>query len=424
MVVGSVKGVPTLTSGQSAMLRRVERCAISAAESFGYRELRLPVLERSDLFKRSVGADTDIVEKEMYEFPDSKGELICLRPEGTAGCVAACIRQGLIARGQRQRVWYSGPFFRRERPQQGRYRQFHQVGVEAFGFTGADIDAELLMMVDFLWEKLGLRDAFTLQINSLGSLEARTAYRRDLLAYFIENEDKLDEVSRNRMRDNPLRVLDSKDAGTRRVAERAPTIGNYLDDHSRAEFEQLKTVLDDEGIEFRENQRLVRGLDYYTGMVFEWVTPDDKSQNTVCAGGRYDSLVELLGGERTSAVGFAIGCERVAAVLSARKETDRFDGGRTVYVVTVGEDAVYAGRKLSRKLRRVLPAWAVIEDCVGGTLKSRMKRAGKCGCDYVLIMGDDELSQGKVNVKHMSDGRQDMVAMDELAAFLKHLSLS
>lgn len=410
------RGIPTWTPEQSAAVSCARARIARRVASFGYDEIRLPVLENGDLFERAVGAATDIVEKEMYAFTDRNDARVCLRPEGTAGCAASAMRLGLIAGGRRARLWYSGPFFRRERPQKGRYRQFHQVGVEAFGFDGAGMDVELLTLTALMWEDLGLRDAFELQINTLGDADARRAHRKALLDYLQAHADALDDNARKRMHDNPLRVLDSKDPGTRRVVASAPPLADYLDETSRAHYAFVKGQLERAGVAYVENPRLVRGLDYYTGLVFEWVTPGAAGQNTVCAGGRYDGLVELLGGGATPAAGFAVGLERIAAALDYATD----DKPPTAYAVAAGEAAVQAQAEWLMHLRRAMPEWVVIGDGDGG-LKAQLKRADKHAAAAALIVGDDELARGEVTVRCMADGAQQSVAQDAVAAALKRL---
>ncbi len=394
---------------ESAALRRIETTLAETLGAFGYREIRLPTLERTDLFSRSLGEVTDIVEKEMYTFEDRGGERLSLRPEGTAGCVRAGLQHGLLCPDCRRRWWYSGAFFRRERPQKGRYRQFHQVGAEAFGFAGPDIDAELLTMTALMWERLGLAGRFVLKLNTLGDVASRKRYRDDLIAYLTQHEDRLDKDARERIHSNPLRILDSKDEEVRAVVSGAPRLPAYLDQESRRHFESLKAMLDAAGVEFEEDERLVRGLDYYTRTVFEWVTPDAGAQATVCAGGRYDGLVEMLGGPAVAAAGFALGLERLAALLAPAEAADtEADAGAVIdaYIVAVGEQAELAVHPLAAGLRRALPRRCIVVNCGGGSFKAQMKRADKLGAKVALLIGDDEIRKGVVTVKPLRDEQE------------------
>lgn len=374
--------------------------------SFAYQEIRLPILEQTELFKRSIGEVTDIVEKEMYTFEDRNGDSLTLRPEGTAGCVRAAEEHGLLF-NQVRKLWYSGPMFRHERPQKGRYRQFHQMGVECFGMTGPDIDAELLILTDRLWRRLGLSPFVRLEINSLGSAEDRRRYREALVAYLSGHVEQLDEDSRRRLETNPLRVLDSKDPQTRALLTDAPRLADFLSEEDRQHFEQLKALLEASGVAFTVNPYLVRGLDYYGKTVFEWVTDSLGAQGTVCAGGRYDGLVEQLGGRPVPAVGFAMGLERLVLLLetldlvpqSARQEAD-------VYLVSMGESALPTLFTLADQLREAVPAAIIQTHCGGGSFKSQMKKADKSGARFALIMGEDELARGEITVKPLRDNRE------------------
>jgi histidyl-tRNA synthetase len=381
---------------------------------YGYQEIRFPIVEKTELFKRSIGEVTDIVEKEMYTFDDRNGDSLTLRPEGTAGCVRAAMENGLL--NQTQRLWYMGPMFRHERPQKGRYRQFHQLGVEAYGFEGPDIDAEMIMLTARLWKVLGLKGV-TLQINSLGSTEARLAYRDVLIAYFEKHKAELDEDSQRRLHSNPLRILDSKNPDMQALNEAAPKLIDHLDDESKQHFEQLCQVLNAVGIEYEINPRLVRGLDYYGKTVFEWVTDQLGSQGTVCAGGRYDGLVAQLGGKSATAIGFAIGLERLVALLEATealpaiKQTD-------AYLVAVGEQAMTHAPLLTERLRDELPGIKLISHCGGGSFKSQFKRADRSGARWTLILGDDEVSSQTIGIKTMETGEQQTIKWTDLPSFL------
>ena len=395
-MIQSVKGMHDVLPDESEALQRIESTLTRTLGVFGYREIRLPLLERTELFSRSLGKVTDIVEKEMYGFEDRGGELLSLRPEGTAGCVRAGIEHGLLRPDCRQRLWYSGAFFRRERPQKGRYRQFHQVGAEAFGFTGPDLDAELIAMTALMWERLGLVGGLTLKLNTLGDLDSRKRYRDKLIAYLVQHEAHLDDNARSRIHTNPLRVLDSKNEETRTVVADAPRLSEYLDEESQRHYESLKKLLAAAGVEFEEDERLVRGLDYYTRTVFEWVMPGDGAQTAVCAGGRYDGLVKLLGGPAVAAAGFALGLERLATLVAPACAAVA-----DVYVVASGTRAELAAHKLVAKLHRALLQRRIVINCGGGSFKAQMKRADKSGATVALIIGDDEVEKNIVLLKFL-----------------------
>lgn len=382
--------------GASAAWQYLEDTLRDVVHAYGYHEMRLPLLEKTELFKRSIGEVTDIVEKEMYTFEDRNGDSLTLRPEGTAGCVRACMEHGLL-HNQLQRLWYRGPMFRHERPQKGRYRQFHQLGVEAFGMPGPDIDAELIFMTARMWERLGLQGA-VLQVNSLGTPAARSDYRAALVKYLRGRLEELDADSTRRLDSNPLRILDSKNPDMRAVIAAAPRLPDYLDDESRAHFDGLCALLDEAGLAYEINPRLVRGLDYYSKTVFEWVTDRLGAQGTICAGGRFDGLVEFLGGRPVPAVGFAIGLERLLGLLEA--------GGAElpanephVYLVLGGPQAERRGMVFADELRSAIPGLRLQANCGGGSFKSQFKRADRSGAAFALVMGDDEAAQQRVNLK-------------------------
>ncbi|HSW52487.1 MAG TPA: histidine--tRNA ligase, partial [Sulfuricaulis sp.] len=385
--------------------QQIETAAREVLHAYGYREIRLPIVEKSELFARSIGSQTDIVEKEMYSFEDRNGESLTLRPEGTAGCVRAGIENGFL-HNQIQRLWYAGPMFRHERPQKGRYRQFHQIGVEAFGIETPDLDAEIILMCARLWRALGL-EGLTLEINSLGTPESRAAYRDELTRYLSARRDQLDEDSLRRLEKNPLRILDSKNPAMREVIAGAPSLHDHLDKASRAHFARVGEYLRDAGVSCTVNPRLVRGLDYYTRTVFEWTTDRLGAQSAVCAGGRYDGLVEQLGGKSTPAAGFAIGMERLAELLALRGEAPR--AVRTHgYLILLGEAAETQGLKLSENLRN---AGLRIEcNCGGGGLKTQLKRADRSGARHALLLGEEEVRNGSVTIKDLRDGAQRTVA--------------
>jgi histidyl-tRNA synthetase len=370
------------------------------------------MLERTELFKRSIGEMTDIVEKEMYTFEDRGGDSVTLRPEATAGIVRACISNGLL-HNQRQKVWCAGPMFRYERPQKGRYRQFHQIDVEALGFPGPDVDAELIIMSARIWRKLGL-DGLVLNVNSLGTAESRRAYRATLVEYFRGHAEALDEDSRRRLEGNPLRILDSKNPAMRAVIEGAPLLTDHLDAESAAHFARLRADLDAAGVPYVVNPRLVRGLDYYARTVFEWVTTDLGSQDAVCSGGRYDGLVQQLGGESVPGIGWALGEERIVELLRLKGLVGD-EAYADVYVVLGGEAVEAAGLRVAESLRAALPGLRVEMNCGAGSFKSQMKRADRSGARYAVILGDDEVARGIAALKPMrEDAEQAEVPLADL----------
>ena len=404
---------------ESSSWQYLEDTLREVMHAYGYREIRLPLLEKTELFKRSIGEVTDIVEKEMYTFDDRNGDSLTLRPEGTASCVRACMQHGLL-HNQVQRLWYAGPMFRHERPQQGRYRQFHQIGVEAFGMDGPDIDAEVIFMSARMWERLGLKDT-VLQINSLGTLTARADYRESLVSYFREHESSLDEDSRRRLGSNPLRILDSKNPDMQTLIAAAPQLPDYLDDESRQHFSGLCALLDAAGVAYEVNPRLVRGLDYYTKTVFEWVTDQLGAQGTICAGGRYDGLVEYLGGKPTAAFGFALGLERLLALL-VMGDTELPENHPHIYLVLSGQQAVQRGMVFAEQLRAALPDLRLQTNCGNGSFKSQFKRADKSGARVALVMGDDEAAEGTVVLKPLrQDTDQEILSQQHVAARLHEI---
>jgi len=394
----------------------LERTLANVLSGYGYGEIRLPIVEKTALFKRSIGEVTDIVEKEMYTFDDRNGDSMTLRPEGTAGCVRAAIQQGLLATPQR--LWYSGAMFRYERPQKGRQRQFHQTGVEAFGVATPDMDAELILLTARVWRQLGIEQCVHLQLNSIGSARARGAFRAALVEYLQERVGALDEDSQRRLHGNPLRILDSKSPQTQAVLDGGPSLEDFLDDESQADFAQLCELLRAGGVDYVVNRRLVRGLDYYNKTVFEWVTDRLGAQGTVCAGGRYDTLVEQLGGKATPAVGFAMGMERLVLLLQeagVAGEPPAVD----VYVVAVGDDARRAALAVTAQVRQRLPALRIVQHTGGGSFKSQMKRADKSGARVALIWGEEEVAREAVTVKALREadgerGGQQTVPLQEL----------
>ena len=396
----AIRGMNDILPAQSPAWQYFEDTVRSVLDTYGFQEIRMPIVEKTELFKRSIGEVTDIVEKEMYTFDDRNGDSLTLRPEGTAGCVRACIQHGLT-HNQVQRLWYSGPMFRHERPQKGRYRQFHQIGIEVFGLDGPDVDAELLMLTARLWKRLGLQQV-SLQLNSLGTSADRAKFREALVSYLQQHREQLDEDSKRRLESNPLRILDSKSPQTQSLLEEAPRLSEYIDAESQAHFEQLCSLLDAARIPYTVNQRLVRGLDYYGRTVFEWVTDQLGAQGTVCAGGRYDVLVEQLGGRTTPAVGFAMGIERLIALLESQ-HVSLPDKAPHVYIVAVGEQAQRHGLLLSEQLRDSVPALRIMTHCGGGSFKSQFKKADRSGAHFALVLGDEELEQGRAGLKALRE---------------------
>ncbi len=401
----------------SSTFRYLESVVQGIVASYGYSEIRLPLLEHTELFKRSIGEVTDIVEKEMYTFLDRNGESLTLRPEATAGMVRAGMTNGLL-HNQKQKLWTSGPMFRYEKPQQGRYRQFYQFDVEAIGYEGPDIDAELIIMSARMWQQLGI-SKIKLEINSLGTPEARASYRDALIEYFTGVKNQLDEDSIRRLEQNPLRILDSKNPGMQAIVEAAPVMLDYLDEESATHFSGLRALLDAAGVTYTVNPRLVRGLDYYSRTVFEWVTDVLGSQGAVCSGGRYDGLVQKLGGRETAAIGWAMGIERFVALYEAcGGEAPASDAD--VYIASLGSGTLERAFGLAEELRDTISGIKVEMNLGGGSFKSQMKRADKSGAEFALILGEQELTDGCIGVKPMrSTDEQINVALEELAATLK-----
>ncbi|MBA2779381.1 histidine--tRNA ligase [Halomonas kenyensis] len=412
-----------LLPGQSALWQYFEGTVQALMQRYGYAEIRTPIVEQTALFARSIGEVTDIVEKEMYTFEDRNGDSLTLRPEGTASCVRAAMEHGLL-HNQTQRLWYQGPMFRHERPQKGRYRQFHQVGLEAFGLDGPDIDAEVILLSARLWKELGLLDHVTLELNSLGSNEARAAYRDKLVAYFEQHRDQLDEDSLRRLSSNPLRILDSKNPDMAPMLADAPKLMDHLDAASREHFEALTALLEAAGIDYVINPRLVRGLDYYCRTVFEWTTTALGSQGTVCAGGRYDGLVEQLGGKPTPAVGFAMGIERLILLLDTLELVPQAALGELdLYVLPMDDGATAQAMLLAEQVRSELPELRLQLHCGGGSFKSRIKKADKSGARMALLLGEDELAEGRVTLKFLREERDQLsLAQDALAKTLANLA--
>lgn len=403
--IQSIRGMRDVLPEEGRRWRRVEDTIRRVLLSYAYEEIHLPLLELTELFSRGVGEATDIVEKEMYSLTDRDGDSITLRPEGTAGCVRALLQHGLLF-NQTQRVFYAGPMFRYERPQKGRYRQFYQLGAEAFGLPGPDVDAELVLMARDFWRALGIDGRVRLELNTLGSGSARAAYREALIAYLTPLRERLDTDSQRRLERNPLRILDSKEPATQQLLVDAPKLPDFVDDDGRRHFEGLCELLDRLDVPYRVNPRLVRGLDYYTHTVFEWITDELGAQGTVCAGGRYDGLVERLGGKPTPAAGFAVGLERVILLHQvAHGEATADPGGADLYVCVIDEAQRPAAFALAGKLREALPAVRIRTHAGGGKLKNQMKRADQSGARFALVVGEDEVREGRFTLKPLREDR-------------------
>ncbi len=411
-----VRGMNDVLPADIGLWQRLERTAREVFGAYGYQEIRLPLLERTELFRRSIGELTDIVEKEMYTFEDRGGDSLTLRPEATAGVVRAMISNGLL-HNQRHRLWCGGPMFRYERPQKGRFRQFHQLDVEAIGYEGADVDAELILLSARLWRRLGIR-GLKLKLNSLGTPASRREYRKLLVAYLSSHRARLDDDSLRRLEGNPLRVLDSKNPEVQQVLGGAPLLMDHLDDESSAHFRELRSHLDAARLEYAIEPRLVRGLDYYTRTVFEWVTTELGAQDAVCSGGRYDGLVEQLGGEPTPAVGWALGEERLVELMRVQRLAGE-PLAPDLYVVVVGEKARVRGLTLAETIRDALPQLGVETHSGGGSFKSQLKRADRSGARFALILGEDEVDRGVVGLKPLrADEPQEALAVESLLAVL------
>ena len=415
----AIRGMNDILPEQTPYWQYVENTFRQLMQSYGYQEIRMPIVENTALFKRSIGEVTDIVEKEMYTFEDRNGDSLTLRPEGTACCVRAAMQHGLL-HNQIQRLWYTGPMFRHERPQKGRYRQFHQFGVETFGLTGPDIDAELILMSNRLWKLLGMSGDVTLELNSLGSSAARVEYKDVLVKYFESHQSALDEDSQRRLHTNPLRILDSKNPEMQKLNENAPKLIDHLDEESKQDFNTLCEILDDAGVSYKINPRLVRGLDYYSKTVFEWVTDKLGAQGTVCAGGRFDGLVEQLGGKATPAIGFALGLERLIELLEIPEDVQQ-KNNLDAYLVLVGDKALEKGMPLSEQWRNDVDGLKLQVNCGGGSIKSQMKKADKSGAKLAFILGDDELEKDVVTVKFLREKKeQEVIGLNEVTEYLKN----
>lgn len=412
-LLSPVRGMNDVLPEDEPLWERLETAAARLFKAYDYRRIRIPVLERTELFRRSIGELTDIVEKEMFTFEDRGGDSLTLRPEATAGIVRACLTHGLLHNRQ-QKLWCSGPMFRREKPQKGRYRQFHQLSVEALGYEEPEIDAELILLSARLWRALGVRHT-KLLLNSIGTPESRAAYKEILVRYFSAHYEQLDADSRRRLERNPMRILDSKNEEMKELIENAPVITEYLDDGSREHFERLKTLLGDAGIEFEVQPRLVRGLDYYTRTVFEWVTDRLGAQSAICAGGRYDGLVAQLGGRDTPAVGWALGVERVVELMRL-DEPHASPEGPDVFIVSAGDAARRAGFAVAEALRDRVAGISVSIGAPSAGFKAQMRRADKSGARFAVIIGEDEVAAGRYGLKPLrTDEPQESLDLDELA---------
>ena len=412
--IQSIRGMNDLLPNDSATWQQIEKIVKGVLNSYGYNEIRTPIVEDTALFKRAVGEVTDIVEKEMYTFNDRNDESITLRPEITAGCVRAGIEHGLFY-NQEQRLWYLGPAFRYEKPQKGRYRQFHQFGVEVFGLEGPNIDAELILLTARFWKALGIEEHTTLELNSIGSVEARASYRNALVSFLEQHKDKLDEDCLRRMYSNPLRVLDSKNPDVQELLNQAPKLFDYLDEESKNHFDGLCHLLDNAGIKYNINQRLVRGLDYYNRTVFEWVTTNLGAQGTVCGGGRYDGLVSQLGGQPTPAVGFAMGVERLVLLVRAVNPSLNRDSSIDIYMISSGDDkTTSAAQKMAEKLRDGLPNKRIVTNYGSSNFKKQFTKADKLGAKIAVIIGENEIANQSVTIKNLQTGEQVEVAQKEI----------
>ena len=416
--IQAIRGMNDCSPTESPLWQWIEGQVRQILSSYGYSEVRMPIVESTPLFARAIGEVTDVVSKEMYTFWDND-EQLTLRPEGTAGCVRAAIEHGWIYNNE-QRLWYMGPMFRHERPQKGRYRQFHQAGVEVFGIASPEIDAELIILTARLWKALGIDQHVSLQLNSIGSLEARANYRSALVAFLENHQDLMSEEEKERLVKNPLRILDTKNQALQDVLDDAPKLLDYLDDESRQHFAQLCGLLDAVGIQYEINPKLVRGLDYYNKTVFEWVTSALGAQGTVCGGGRYDGLVEQLGGHATSGVGFAMGLERLVLLVQEVNKSIPVKSAVDIYVVYQGEGTTLAAFQLAEKLRSELPHLSTMLHCSGGNFKKQFRRADKSGATLALVLGESEVQNNQVVVKHLlGAAEQQTIDVDNLIEHVK-----
>jgi len=418
-ILQAIRGMNDLLPENVATWQFIEASFRNLMNQYAYGEIRMPIVEKTELFKRSIGEVTDIVEKEMYTFDDRNGDSLTLRPEGTACCVRACLQNGLL-HNQQQRLWYMGPMFRHERPQKGRYRQFQQMGVEAFGMAGPDIDVELIAMIARFWKIIGIENNVRLEINSLGTSASRAVYKDLLVSYLLQHKSSLDDDSLRRIETNPLRVLDSKNPDLKEIISNAPKLLDHLDEESAQYFKQLCAQLDTLNIKYVVNTSLVRGLDYYSQTVFEWVTDTLGAQGTVCAGGRYDGLIEQLGGKATTAIGFAMGVERLVSMVE-ESNINIEQNTPDIYVIIAGEKASQYMFPLIEMVRNEQSGISILVNCDGGSFKSQMKRADKSGSAYAFIVGDDEVADNTVCVKNLRENEaQQKMNQDELIQFIKN----
>ena len=419
--IQAIRGMNDCLPSETGIWQMVEAVLRRVASNYGFAEIRMPIVESTALFKRSIGEVTDIVEKEMYTFEDRNGDSLTLRPEGTASCVRAGNQHGLLY-NQEQRLWYMGPMFRHERPQKGRYRQFHQFGLEAFGIATPDIDAEIILLTSRLWRELGINEFVTLELNSLGSNDERAEYRDALVAFLTEKEELLDEDSKRRMHTNPLRVLDSKNPDVQAALVGAPKLADYFGEESSEHFASVCQRLDAAGVKYVINDRLVRGLDYYNRTVFEWVTTSLGAQGTICAGGRYDGLVEQLGGKSTPGFGFALGIERLVLMLTSLEKANNIRAQVDAYVIMLGSDVEITGNGLAEQWRDQVPDIRLQCHCGGGNMKKQMKRADKSGAQIALILGEDEIAQQTVTVKYLrGQQEQQSLPLEQVPSLLTSL---
>lgn len=419
--IQAIRGMNDCLPSDTGIWQMVEAVLRRVASNYGFAEIRMPIVESTALFKRSIGEVTDIVEKEMYTFDDRNGDSLTLRPEGTASCVRAGNQHGLLY-NQEQRLWYMGPMFRHERPQKGRYRQFHQFGLEAFGIATPDIDAEVILLTSRLWRELGINEFVTLELNSLGSNDERAQYRDALVAFLTEKEEFLDEDSKRRMHTNPLRVLDSKNPEVQAALVGAPKLADYFGEESSAHFASVCERLDAAGVNYVVNDRLVRGLDYYNRTVFEWVTTSLGAQGTICAGGRYDGLVEQLGGKSTPGFGFALGIERLVLMLTSLEKANNVRAQVDAYVIMLGSDVEIKANSLAEQWRDQVTDIRIQCHCGGGNMKKQMKRADKSGAQIALILGEDEIANNTVTVKYLrGQQEQQSLPLEQVPSLLTNL---
>jgi len=415
--INSIRGMHDVLPADMHLWHKLEQAVREVLCAYGFSEIRIPVLEKTELFARAIGAATDVVEKEMYTFEDRNGDLLSLRPEGTAGVVRAVLQNSLLYAAP-VRLWYMGPMFRRERPQKGRTRQFHQVGAEVFGASGPDVDAELLVMCQRIWQRLGLT-GIRLEVNSLGTSLERSRYRANLHEFLSSRKDQLDADSLRRLDRNPLRILDSKNQAVQQMLRDAPVLSDYLGEESVRHFDGFRRLLDGYGVAYEVNPRLVRGLDYYSHTVFEWITSDLGAQGTVCAGGRYDGLVEIQGGRPWPGVGFAMGQERLIELM--REQAEPAAEAPHVYLVMAGEGVIESGLILAEKLREQVAGLRIQSNLGGGSFKSQFKRADRSGAPLALVLGEDELNQGHATIKHLRDqSGQQQINLDEIESWFKN----